>query len=123
MSDPVEPHVVRLREDAAGWREVDGPRLTPDEPFLTGLSAERAESLAGSNWALRPADVEEATAYRQGGDSPLFDPGKYTIDELTAELADAEYDDAVLDALYDSEADGKDRTGALDAIDAARGEE
>ncbi|WP_435075289.1 hypothetical protein [Halorubrum sp. HHNYT27] len=123
MGDSVEPHVIRLREDAAGWREVDGPRLTPDEPFLTGLSAERAESLVGSNWALRPSDVDEATAYRQGAETPPFDPGEYTIDELTAALADAEYDAAALDALYDAEADGKDRTGALDVIDAARGKE
>ena len=55
--------VVTLREDAPGWRQVDGPRLTEDDPFLTGLGEEQAEALVRSNWALQHASVEDARAF------------------------------------------------------------
>jgi len=36
--ESVEPHVVRLREDAPKWRRVDGPELTePPIPQLEGV--------------------------------------------------------------------------------------
>lgn len=63
MSDDVTEHVVRLRDDATGWRQVDGPRLTPDDPFLDGLDEDEAENLVRSNWALRRSDVNEAEAF------------------------------------------------------------
>jgi len=122
MSDSVEPHVVRLREDASGWRRVDGPRLTPEEPFLTGLTEQQADALVGSQWALEHASVEAAEAHRYGSDVAPFDPSDYTVDELRDALAEG-YTDDELDALYQAEDDGKDRETALDAIDAARGDD
>lgn len=119
--DSVEPHVVRLREDASGWRRVDGPRLTPDEPFLTGLSEQKADALVSSQWALVHSSVEEAKAHRYGTAVKPFDPGSYSVDDLREELSAGDYTADELDALADAEADGKDRSTAHDAIDAARG--
>lgn len=123
MADGVEPHVVKLRDDAAGWRRVDGPRLTTDEPYLTGLSEQRADALVSSQWALVHATVEEARAHRYGGDVAPFDPGEYSVDELRDKLASGEYTAAEYDALHDAEADGNNRTTALDAIDSHRGDD
>lgn len=58
-----EPHAVRLREDAEAWREIDGPRLSLDDPFLSGLDEQRAEALVRSNWALIPATAEAAEEF------------------------------------------------------------
>jgi hypothetical protein len=118
----IEPHVVRLREGHAGWRRVDGPRLTPDDPFLVGLDEAHAAALVRSQWALRHADVDEAHAFYVGTEPPPFPPGEYTVDELAAKLADGDYGGAALDALAAAEVDGQDRTTALEAIDEAREE-
>jgi len=123
MAESVAPHVITLRDDASGWREVDGPRLTPDEPFLCGLSEERANALVGSNWALQHSTVEAAEAHRYGSSVAPVDPGEYSVDELRDHLADQDYTADELDALAEAERDGDDRTTALDAIDAARGDE
>lgn len=123
MPDDVEPHVVRLRAEAAGWRRTNGPRLTPEEPFLTGLSEERAEALVRSQWALVSATVDEAREFYYGSPAAPFDPAEYSVDELEDALAADDYSAADLDALSDAERDGKDRTTALDAIDAARGDD
>jgi hypothetical protein len=114
-----DEHVVRLREDAEGWREVDGPRLTPDDPFLTGLDEARAAALVRSNWALERADVDDAEAF-YGAAEPPFGPGEHTVEELRDELDGSDYSDAELDALADAEAAGKGRETALEAIGDAR---
>lgn len=62
-TDDVEPEVVRLREDAEGWRQVDGPRLTPEDPFLMGLAEDEAERLVRSNWALRRSSADAAREF------------------------------------------------------------
>lgn len=62
MTDITE-HVVKLREDASGWRKIDGPRLEPDDPFLVGLDEDEAENLVRANWALQRSSVEEAQAF------------------------------------------------------------
>jgi hypothetical protein len=49
--------------------------------------------------------------------NPPLDPAAYTIDELQADLAGSDYSNAELAALRSAEQDGKDRTGAKDAID------
>ena len=116
----VEPAVVRLRDDAAGWRQVGGPQLTPEEPFLCGLTEERASALVTSNWALQHSTVGAAEAHRYGSAAPPVDPGEYSVDELRDHLADHDYTANELDALAEAERDGDDRTTALDAIDAAR---
>lgn len=121
MSDSVEPHVVKLRDDAAGWRRVDGPRLTPEEPFLTGLTEQKAEALVGKQWALEHSTVEAAEAHRYGTSVAPFDPGEYSVDALRENLDKGDYTADELDALEEAEEDGDDRTTALDAIDAARG--
>ena len=115
-------HVVTLREGAEGWRQVDGPRLTSDDPFLTGLEEQEAEALVRSNWALQHATVDEAREFHEGtaAAEPPFDPSELTVDELEAELADGEFTDHDLDVLATAEQDGKERDTALDAIEAAR---
>lgn len=118
----VEPEVVRLREDAAGWRRVNGPEVTPDDPFLVGLSAEEADALVGSQWALVPSTAEEAREFYGGTAAldPPVDPADYTVDELRDELDSGDYSERELDALADAERSGKDRETAMDAIEAAR---
>lgn len=49
---------------------------------------------------------------------PPFDPGEFTIEELRERLDDDPPDQGEALALYSAEADGKDRVGAKDAIDA-----
>jgi hypothetical protein len=51
---------------------------------------------------------------------PPINPADHTIAELEEALADGEYSDAELDAIADAEAASDDRTGAHDAINAAR---
>lgn len=120
MADSVGPHVVRLRDDAAGWRELDGPTLTPDEPFLCGLSEQRANALVRSNWALRHSTANAAEAHRYGSAVAPFAPGDYSVDDLRDELGERDLTADELDALADAEREGKDRSTALDAIDVAR---
>ncbi|MDT3434692.1 hypothetical protein [Haloarcula sp. 1CSR25-25] len=120
MGESVEPHVVKLRDDAAGWRRVDGPHLTPEEPFLTGLSEQTADALVGSQWALEHSDVEAAKAHRYGSTVEPFAPSEMSVDALRDRLADGDYTADELDALETAETAGKDRTTALDAIHAAR---
>lgn len=125
MSEELSEHVVALREDATGWRKVDGPRLTPDDPFETGLDEAEAEALVRSNWALKHTTVEEAREFYEGtaATEPPFDPSEYTVDEIEAELAEGEFSSAELDALAEAEADGKDRETALEAIEDASEDE
>lgn len=123
MGDSVEPHVVRLREDAAGWRRVDGPRLTPEEPFLTGLTEQKAEALVGKQWALEHSTVEAAEAHRYGTSVAPFDPAEFSVAELEDQLEAGDYTADELDALEEAEAAGDDRTTAIDAINAARGDD
>lgn len=121
MADAVEPHVVKLRDDAAGWRRVDGPQLTPDAPFLTGLTEQRAEALVSSQWALVHSSVEAAEAHRYGTAVAPFDPVALSVDDLRDRLDGHDYTADELDALYEAEEDGDDRKTAKEAIDAARG--
>lgn len=83
MSDEISEHVVRLREGAAGWRQVDGPRLDEDDPFLTGLDEEEAEALVRSNWALQRSSAEEAQEF-------YGPPDKEEDEEEVDESADEE---------------------------------
>ena len=124
MSEEISEHVVRLRDDATGWREVDGPELTEDDPYLDGLDEERAEALVRSNWAVRHADVDDAREFYEGSAKPPINPSEFTVDELEAEVSESDYSNTELDAIAAAEADGEDRNTALEAIDEARdGEE
>jgi hypothetical protein len=107
-------YAVRLREDAAGWRRVDGPTLTPEDPVLDGLTEQEAEDLLMSQWALVPVD--------EAGDEPEppFDPADHTADELRDRLDETDYTAGELDSLAAAERGGKDRETAHDAIDSAR---
>jgi len=107
-------YAVRLREDAAGWRRVNGPTLTPDDPVLDGLTEQEAEDLLMSQWALVAVD--------EAGDEPAppFDPADCTVDDLRDRLDETDYTAEELDALAAAEADGKNRETAHDAIDNAR---
>jgi hypothetical protein len=118
--DEITEHVVRLREDAAGWRRVNGPEVDEDDPFLVGLSENEAATLAGSQWALRESSVDEAEAFYYGTSTVPFDPDGYSVDELETKLSEGDYSADELDALSDAESEGANRTTALDAIDAAR---
>lgn len=139
MSEKISGAVVRLREDADGWRRVDGPRLSPEEPFLTGLDEEAAERLVQSNWALQRSSVDEVEAFRGAGGSedepdegdadaatedaaaaPL-DPSDHTLDELEDALDDVD-DVDTLEAIEAAEHDGKNREGAQDLFDERRAE-
>lgn len=120
-SEAIEEHVVRLREDAAGWRKVNGPHLTPDDPFLTGLSEQEAEDLYLSNWAIQRATVEEARAF-YGGSAPAEDdpldphPSDLTNDEV-ATLAGNTTDADRLRQVLAAERAAQDRKGATDALE------
>jgi hypothetical protein len=52
-----------------------------------------------------------------GGVEPPFDPTEHTIDELEEELDTSEYGGSELHAVAAAEEDGKNRDGALEAID------
>ena len=120
VSDEITRHVVRLKEGADGWRRVDGPELTPEEPFLTGLPVMDAEELASRNYALRRATVEEARAFEEGRKPLPFDPEEYTVPALREALGEGSYTEAQLDGLAEAEEACQDRQTALDAIDEAR---
>ena len=110
-------HAVKLREDAAGWRRMtDDIRLTPEDPVLDGLTAQEAEDLLRSQWALVAYDPD---ASEPG--SP-FDPATVTVDDLKERLDENDYSADELDALAAAEEAGKDRETALDAIANAREE-
>jgi len=143
MSEDVSGAVVRLREDASGWRQVDGPELTAEEPFLAGLEDQEAEDLVQSNWALRRSSVDEFREYHgnapsgdgeadEGPDSEddshdadakpaVLDPSEYTVAELEDALATGDYDGG-LGTIEAAEREGKDRDTALEAIDDRRDE-
>lgn len=119
MADNITEHVVKLRDDASGWRKVDGPRLDPDDPFLTGLDEQEAENLVRANWALQRSSVEEAQAfYGSETTEPPFNPGEKTVDELEAELEDGDYGSSELTELAAAEEEGKNRETAIEAIEA-----
>lgn len=67
-------------------------------------------------------DVSEGDGSGEDATESPFDPAEHTIDELEDQLADGDYTTAEVDALAAAERDGKDREGALDAIDDAREE-
>lgn len=124
-TDESTDYVVRLREDAAGWRKVDGPHLTPDDPFLTGLTEQEAEDLYRSNWALKRSSVEEAREFYGDADTSGDDaaepldphPSDLTNDEV-ATLAGNTDDADRLRQVLEAERAGQDRKGATDALEA-----
>jgi hypothetical protein len=68
-----------------------------------------------------PADADDdAAADDVEAADPPVDPSELTVDELEAELDEADWGDSALQGLRDAEAAGKNRETALDAIDAAR---
>lgn len=118
--EEITEHVVRLKEGAEGWRKVNGPELTPEDPFFAGLLEEVAKELVRRNHAIRGSSVEEARAFYRGGVPLPFDPEAHTVAELRDVLDEADLSDDELDALAAAEADCLDRTSALEAIEAAR---
>jgi hypothetical protein len=86
-----------------------------------GLIRQRAERIA----AAHPQDVERIADDTPGPDdwtavatgTPPFAPGEHTVSELRDRVQEVDDADA-LRALRTAEADGGDRTTALDAIDA-----
>jgi hypothetical protein len=104
---------------------VSGPQFRYDyEWYEQGAELEVSEEIL-DQYPRRLERVEEADVNDSNADveeesevvDPPIDPGDYTIDELQEELAGTDYSDAELAALHSAEQDGKDRTGAKDAID------
>lgn len=119
MAEEVEGRVLRLRDDAPGWAEVDGPTLTPDDPFLTGLDEQRATRLVRSNWALVESDVEAAESFYADDEGETEDDSTYDGADLAAldGVGDAKADD-LRDAGYETHADLADAsTDDLASVD------
>lgn len=83
--------------------------------------ADAAADAEGGTTAAN-ADAEDAAAGAEDADAAgaPFDPSEYTVGEIEDELESGSYDDDALDALAATEADGKDRETAHDAIEGAR---
>jgi len=112
MSDPIRVRVSgpQFRHDYK-WYER-GEELEVSEEIL-GQYPRRLERVEEGDIDDSDSDVEEEPDVVD----PPIDPGDYTIDELQDKLADSDYSDAELAALYSAEVEGRDRTGAKDAID------
>jgi len=108
------------------WRGADEFQDNRNDRVIKpGETVELDEHVGGPQPYL--VEVEEDDGEGGGSDNtedvePPFDPGEATIDELEAQLEDVPEDvsDAELDALHQAEKDGKERDGALNAIDAVR---
>lgn len=115
MADEVEGRVLRLRDGASGWAEVDGPELTPEDPFLTGLDEQRATRLVQSNWALVESDAETAESFYADDDGEDDDTDLATLDGV----GDAKADD-LRDAGFETHGDLADASveelAAVDGI-------
>lgn len=110
--DDEEPYREQLRE-LAGVEE--------DEE--AAVSQQRAEQYARR---FSRGELQQIVAHLQEGPAvdPPFDPGQCTIDELEARLEtdeDRKWDTETLRALLAVERDGKNRTGAVEAIEAVLG--
>jgi hypothetical protein len=101
------------------YRIRDGPDFTAgDEADVDDGTAERLT--ARDDFELVDEDDGEETV--RPADTPPFDPGALTVAEIEDRLADTEYGQAELLALYSAEAEGDERTTALDAIEQAEEE-
>ena len=112
-----DEHAVRLREDATGWRKVDGPRLTEDDPFLTGLTEAEAENLVRSNWALVHADAADAPDVEKWEDWNEEDWMDLGYQQRAEDVREGRVDDH-LDAIEDVETSDN----VTEAVDERRAE-
>lgn len=114
MSDD---YAVRLRDDGpVAWSAADGLSASHDDPFIRGLSKQRADYLVG-NWPFEFVDVADATP-----DLTLSEVETVmsdTLSELQEALETGKYDDD-LDTLAKYEHENKNRDGAYDRIDRRR---
>jgi hypothetical protein len=111
MSDD---HAVRLTEAGPiAWRSIDNLSASQDDPYITGLSEQRADYLA-DNWAFEHVDASEA--------EPEKTMSEHIADILSGTLSDL--DDALSTGAYDAnlgqmesyEQEHKDRDGAYERI-------
>lgn len=144
--ESIEPgSVVELSESSVEghegvFEEVQGPEEAPvdqgngeeSEPDSSEDAESAAESESEGEEDDSPEEDQEAAESEteapeeetetDGGlvELPL-DPGDLTNDQLEAELGAGDFSDAELDAILSAEEDGKDRKGAKEVIESAKG--
>jgi biopolymer transport protein ExbD len=95
-----------------------------EDGYLSDLdeaTAERAMSVLGDAYEVEYDETGDVVVETDDEKSLFLEqqPGEYTIDELEAALADTELTDSERTALVESERNGKDRGGAVEAIEEA----
>lgn len=116
--------MVRVRYAAEGGRyRVGGSTFAPGEEagVAAGLAEHLVEEVGVFEYAGAGGATDAASSPGGAGDiaDPPIDPTGFSVAELEAHLADAEYSTAELRALASAEAASKDRTTAHDAITSA----
>lgn len=118
----VENHGVFEYVDAYEDASEADTDAAPADGDANAASDEDADDAAGADAEPASAGEESEDASEADGDTAegdgaalAVDPSEHTISELEDEL-DAVEDPAALEAIREAETDGKNRTGALDAI-------
>jgi len=102
----------------AGRFRLTGAGVDVEQGDTVHVDDETAEYLLeNGNFEAVEASAGESDSEDDGGAEPPVAPSELTVDELEATLDESDYSDAELQALRAAEADGKDRSSALDAID------
>jgi hypothetical protein len=109
--------VVELTEDELG--EFDH--------YFTQISTEAAEEDSEAEEEDEGEETEAEEETSENGEEPAqregelpIDPGEYNIPALEEKLAEEDYSESELDAIMQVEKDGRDRTGAKDAVKDAK---
>lgn len=113
-----DDHAVRLQTSGpSAWQSTDGLSASRVDPYITGLSKDRANYLV-ENWSFEHVEADEIdtedTVSEQIGTILTG-----TLDDLDDALATGAYD-MMLDRLTSYEQEHKDREGAYERIDDRR---
>lgn len=109
-----DDHAVRLTTDGpSAWRSVDGLTASQVDPYITGLSEDRANYLV-ENWSFEHVEDDEIDTEDTVSDQ-IEDVMSGTLGDLDDALSSGAYD-TMLDQLEFYEEDNQDRDGAYERI-------